>query len=109
MSTQEQRSYQMFPVLDAARVETVLRFASGPERRRGYRFKGRALILPRDDGECLMIANLVRATNGREYPVDHVVKLKTTSITPLLSPAHVFATLLEVRTKSGAPTIKSTV
>ena len=33
MSTQEQRGYQMFPVLDAARVETALRFASGPERR----------------------------------------------------------------------------
>ena len=32
MSTQEQRGYQMFPVLDAARVETALRFASGPER-----------------------------------------------------------------------------
>jgi thioredoxin reductase (NADPH) len=33
MSTLEQRAYQMFPVLDAARVETALRFASGPERR----------------------------------------------------------------------------
>ena len=33
MSTQEHRGYQMFPVLDAARVEMALRFASGPERR----------------------------------------------------------------------------
>lgn len=32
MSTREQRGYQMFPVLDGARVETALRFASGPER-----------------------------------------------------------------------------
>jgi hypothetical protein len=32
VSTQDQRGYQMFPVLDAARVETALRFASGPER-----------------------------------------------------------------------------
>jgi hypothetical protein len=30
MSTREQRGYQMFPVLDGARVETALRFASGP-------------------------------------------------------------------------------
>jgi hypothetical protein len=32
VSTQDQRGYQMFPVLDAARVETALRFASGLER-----------------------------------------------------------------------------
>jgi thioredoxin reductase (NADPH) len=32
MSTQEQRGYQIFPVLDPARVEAALRFASGPER-----------------------------------------------------------------------------
>jgi thioredoxin reductase (NADPH) len=33
VSTIEQRGYQMFPMLDAARVEIALRFASGPERR----------------------------------------------------------------------------
>lgn len=60
-------------------------------KRRGYRFKGRALILAPGDGEYLVIANWVRATNGTEYPVNHVVKIETTSITPLLSPAHVFA------------------
>jgi hypothetical protein len=60
-------------------------------QRRGYRFKGSASILPPGDDEYLMIANWVRATNGPEYPVDHVVKIETTSITPLLSPAHVFA------------------
>jgi hypothetical protein len=38
-----------------------------------------------------MIASWVRATNGPEYPVNHVVKIETISITPLLSPAHVFA------------------
>ncbi|MDQ8727541.1 FAD-dependent oxidoreductase [Bradyrhizobium sp. LHD-71] len=32
MSTREQRSYQMFPVLDVAQIKTALRFASGPER-----------------------------------------------------------------------------
>ena len=33
MSTLEQRAGQMFPELDAAQVETALRFASGPECR----------------------------------------------------------------------------
>jgi hypothetical protein len=60
-------------------------------QRRGYRFAGRTRILSPGDDEYLMIANWVRATNGDEYPVDHVVKIETTSITPLLSPAHVFA------------------
>lgn len=49
------------------------------------------LILPPDHDKSLMIANSVRVTNGQEYPVDHVVKIETASITPLLSPAHVFA------------------
>jgi predicted pyridoxine 5'-phosphate oxidase superfamily flavin-nucleotide-binding protein len=60
-------------------------------QRRGYRFKGRALILPPGNDEYSMIADWVWATNGREYPVNHVVKIETTSIAPLLSPAHVFA------------------
>ncbi|MFM0236088.1 pyridoxamine 5'-phosphate oxidase family protein [Paraburkholderia sediminicola] len=59
--------------------------------RRGYRFKGRASILPPGDDEYSMIADWVRATNGLEYPVDHVVRIEAISITPLLSPAHVFA------------------
>jgi hypothetical protein len=60
-------------------------------QRRGYRFTGRALILPPGDDEYLLIADWVRAANGPEYPVDHVVKIEATSIAPLLSPAHVFA------------------
>ena len=59
--------------------------------RRGYRFKGHASILPPGDDEYSMIADWVRATNGPEYPVDHVVRIETLSISPLLSPAHVFA------------------
>lgn len=43
-------------------------------QRRGYRFRGRALILPPGNDEYLMIADWVRATNGLEYPVDHVAK-----------------------------------
>jgi uncharacterized pyridoxamine 5'-phosphate oxidase family protein len=60
-------------------------------QRRGYRFTGHATILPQDNAEALMIAQWVRTTNGPEYPVDHVVKIEPISITPLLSPAHVFA------------------
>lgn len=59
--------------------------------RRGYRFKGHASILPPGDDEYSTISDWVRATNGLEYPVDHVVRIETISITPLLSPAHVFA------------------
>jgi predicted pyridoxine 5'-phosphate oxidase superfamily flavin-nucleotide-binding protein len=59
--------------------------------RRGYRFTGRASILSPGDEEYSMVADWVRATNGPEYPVDHVVRIETSSITPLLSPAHVFA------------------
>ncbi|WP_433696396.1 pyridoxamine 5'-phosphate oxidase family protein [Paraburkholderia phenoliruptrix] len=59
--------------------------------RRGYRFKGHASILPPGDDDYSMIADWVRATNGLEYPVDNVVRIEIVSITPLLSPAHVFA------------------
>jgi predicted pyridoxine 5'-phosphate oxidase superfamily flavin-nucleotide-binding protein len=59
--------------------------------RRGYRFTGRASILPPGNAEYSTVADWVRAANGPEYPVDHVVKIQTSSITPLLSPAHVFA------------------
>jgi len=60
-------------------------------QRRGYRFQGRALILPPGDPEHAAIAEWVRATNGQEYPVNHVARIEATSITPLLSPAHVYA------------------
>jgi hypothetical protein len=60
-------------------------------QRRGYRFKGSASILKPGTREYSMIADWVWETNGREYPVDHVVRIETSSITALLSPAHVFA------------------
>jgi hypothetical protein len=85
---------------DIASPRTILNLKRNPAieinvvdifQRRGYRFGGRASILsPGDDGYS-MIADWVRATNGPEYPVDLVVKIDTTSIAPLLSPAHVFA------------------
>jgi len=85
---------------DIASPRTILNLQRNPAvevnvvdifQRRGYRFKGLAVILPPGDGASMMITNWVRATNGSEYPVDHVVRIEATSITPLLSPAHVFA------------------
>ncbi len=85
---------------DIASPRTILNLKRNPAieinvvdifQRRGYRFAGRAVILSPGDGAYLAIADWVRATNGPEYPVDHVVKVEVTSVTPLLSPAHVFA------------------
>jgi hypothetical protein len=59
--------------------------------RRGYRFTGRAVVLSPVNGEFSLIADWVRATNGHEYPVDHVVRIEIIAASPLLSPAHVFA------------------
>jgi uncharacterized protein len=60
-------------------------------QRRGYRFNGRAFILPPGDDEYSMIADWIRLTNGPEYPVEHVVRVDIRSISSLLSPAHIFA------------------
>ena len=58
---------------DIASPRTILNLKRNPAieinvvdifHRRGYRFAGRALILPPNDDESLMIANWVRATNG---------------------------------------------
>lgn len=85
---------------DIASPRTILNLKRNPAveinvvdvfERRGYRFKGCASILQSNDEEYLMVADWVRAANGPEYPVDHVVKIEVTSIAPLLSPAHVFA------------------
>ena len=85
---------------DIASPRTILNLRRNPAieinvvdifQRRGYRFKGDALILPTSSDEYSMIANWVWATNGPEYPLSHIIKIEPTSITPLLSPAHVFA------------------
>ncbi|MFM0174651.1 pyridoxamine 5'-phosphate oxidase family protein [Paraburkholderia sediminicola] len=84
---------------DIASFGTILNLRRNPAveinvvdvfQRRGYRFKGRALILPPGDDEYRMIADWIWVTNGVEYPVNHVVKIDITSISLLLSPAHVF-------------------
>jgi predicted pyridoxine 5'-phosphate oxidase superfamily flavin-nucleotide-binding protein len=85
---------------DIASPRTILNLKRNPAieinvvdifQRRGYRFKGRAVVLPPGNDEFSMIADWIRVTNGSEYPVDHVVRIATNSISPLLSPAHVFA------------------
>jgi hypothetical protein len=85
---------------DIASPRTILNLRRNPAieinvvdifQRRGYRFTGAATVLEPGLAEYSMIADWVRATNGPEYPVDHVVRVETTSISPLLSPAHVFA------------------
>src|SRR3954453_23123589 len=66
---------------DIASPQTILNVRRNPAveinvvdifQRRGYRFKGRAVILPPSDDEYLMIADWVRATNGPEYPVNRL-------------------------------------
>jgi len=59
--------------------------------RRGYCFKGVASLLSAGHAEYSPIAEWVWATNGREYPVDLVVKIEPNEIAPLLSSAHIFA------------------
>ncbi|WP_010461515.1 pyridoxamine 5'-phosphate oxidase family protein [Pseudomonas mandelii] len=85
--------------IDIASPQTILNLRLNPAveinviditQRRGYRFKGRALILLSNEDEFLVIANWVRAANGPEHPVHHVIKIEATSITPLLSPARVY-------------------
>ena len=85
---------------DIASPQTIMNLKRNPAieinvvdifQRRGYRFKGRGLVLSSVDNEYSMIVDWVRATNGAEYPVDHVVRVEAASITPLLVPAFVFA------------------
>ena len=87
---------------DIASPRTILNLRRNPSievnvvdifQRRGYRFKGHASTLHPGDDEYSAIANWVRKINGPEYPVHHVVKIDTIAVSPLLSPAHVFAQL----------------
>nr|WP_245472295.1 pyridoxamine 5'-phosphate oxidase family protein [Rhizobium jaguaris] len=103
---------------DIATHRTILNLRRNPAveinvvdifQRRGYRFKGRALILPPGDDEYLMITDWVRATSGSEYPVDRAVKIETTSVIQLVSPAHVFARPLRSQDEIRTPIIKSTL
>ena len=58
--------------------------------RRGYRFNGRARVLPVDDADREFVAEWVCRTNGSDYPVDDVVRIDVRKALPLLSPAYRF-------------------
>jgi predicted pyridoxine 5'-phosphate oxidase superfamily flavin-nucleotide-binding protein len=60
-----------------------------PFLRRGYRFKGRAEV--HDSGpEFDFVAEDLWAREGRQYPVNAVVKVKIDEAFPVLSPAYTF-------------------
>lgn len=58
--------------------------------RRGFRFKGTACIRPRGTADYDAIAEWVWAANGRDYPIEEVVKIEVEWARPVLSPAYVF-------------------
>jgi predicted pyridoxine 5'-phosphate oxidase superfamily flavin-nucleotide-binding protein len=59
--------------------------------RRGYRFSGLAAILDKGHPKYAAVAEWVWSTNGREYPVNHVVRIEPSDAKPLLSPAYLFS------------------
>lgn len=60
-----------------------------PFLRRGYRFKGKAQVM-RDGPEFNFVAEDLWAREGRQYPVNAVVKIRVEEIYPVLSPAYTF-------------------
>lgn len=60
-----------------------------PILRRGYRFKGRAVVL-RSGPEFTYVAEELWTKEGRQYPVNGVVKIKVEEAFPVLSPAYTF-------------------
>jgi len=58
--------------------------------RRGYRFSGEAEVIGPQDPDFSPVAEWVWSVNGREYPVNHVVRIHVREALPVLSPAYVF-------------------
>lgn len=84
---------------DIASPQTINNIRRNPEisinvvdvfSRRGYRFNGRAAVLPVGDVDREFVAERVWRTNGSDYPVDHVVRVDVREALPLLSPAYRF-------------------
>lgn len=84
---------------DIASPQTIKNIRRSPEisinvvdvfSRRGYRFNGRASVLPVGDVDREFVAKWVWRTNGSDYPVDHVVRIDVREAAPLLSPAYRF-------------------
>lgn len=60
-----------------------------PFLRRGYRFKGRAEVLE-SGPEFSSVAEELWSREGRQYPVNAVVKILVEEAFPVLSPAYLF-------------------
>ncbi len=59
-------------------------------RRRGFRFRGYAVIRPRGTPDYDSIAEWVWSVNGRGFPISEVVRIEIDSAAPILSPAYLF-------------------
>jgi uncharacterized protein len=58
--------------------------------RRGYRFSGNATLLAPGDTDYDFVAEWVWSINGKNYPVDTIVRVAVSEALPLLSPAYKF-------------------
>lgn len=59
-------------------------------RRRGYRFRGTAKILPPGDPVHTFLADWLLEANGPGYPFHHAVLIHVDEALPVLSPAYTF-------------------
>jgi len=59
-------------------------------KRRGYRFRGEAIICEAGSSEFDKVAGAVRDTHGPAYPVNHVVRIDVQDMREVVSPAYVF-------------------
>jgi predicted pyridoxine 5'-phosphate oxidase superfamily flavin-nucleotide-binding protein len=58
--------------------------------RRGWRFRGSAEVIEPGGAGYDAIADWVWASNGREFPVHHVVRIHVAQALPVRSPAYAF-------------------
>ncbi|MGW4488377.1 pyridoxamine 5'-phosphate oxidase family protein [Amycolatopsis sp. NPDC004368] len=59
-------------------------------RRRGYRLRGTASILPPGDPVHTWLAERLLAVHGPGYPFHHAVLIRVEEVHPVLSPAYTF-------------------
>lgn len=59
-------------------------------KRRGYRFRGRAIICNAGSPEFDKVAGEVRDAHGPAYPVNHVVRIDVHEMREVRSPAYMF-------------------
>ena len=81
MSPQTMRNLKVNPYIEVNIVHPFLR--------RGYRFKGRCEIVT--EGETFdLVANELWEREGRQYPVNAVVRITVETALPVRSPAYAF-------------------